>query len=328
MKKFTIILFFITFLVWNVSAGDENKFFRLTIPETSVVPNSLYNKIELLENRDTYQYAEMIVDPSSLQSQLNVLMQRLTDETAKDGLLFFQLRSLTLEKDKQKNDYSHIRFSLYEKINSTYFFIHTVDIKIPVEKMKEYPEIISSAISNALSENLTLNYTDPRALSIEDVENIDLLEKENLKAYNTNMYVDGIYITFMDFVNQSPDTRQITPKFKKDELKEIKIIDNITNKRRKIYPDQIFAVVIDGRPYIATDKKYIAMFMHEDELCFEEEISNNRVGFAPSFSIGVGSGGYRGGGIGLDIFTHSKKEKVIFKMDHLNGDFIPMSVSH
>jgi len=324
MKKVSILFILILISVIGIYAKDDGKSFRLVIPETTKVSNSLYNNIEFLDSRNNYEYDLLRIDPASFLSQLNTLLQALTNETAHDATLFIQLRDLSLEKEsKNEGEYAHLRITLYERINSDYLMIGTTDEKIPLPKPKEYMETISQAITDIISSNLLQAYTDPKPFTLENVHHIAFFEKENLKVYNTNSFANGIYLTFLDFINQVPDERKITTKFKKGELKEIKIINPENNKERKLDAAYIFAVVIDGQPYISVDNKYIPMYKVDDDFYFEDEISNSKVGFAPSFSFGIGSGGYRGAGIGLGIYGKSAKQKINFRIDHLNGDFVP-----
>lgn len=320
MKKTYILLIFVLCLFNSTSA--QNIAFRLVIPEAPIISNSLYNQIESIDDRNQNDPNNMFIDESVFTDELNHMIQRITDRTAKNGILFLQLRNLRIEKQKNKEE-AQIRFTLYERINESYFLIGTLNTSINIESTELRSEIISNTIIDFISGSLTKNYTDNRSFSPEDIHHIAFFEKEHLKAYNTESFADGIYATYKEFMNQTPDSREITPKFKNDELKEIKIKNPNNNKLRKIPAEQIFAVVIDGQPYLSYKKKFVTLRKENDEFCFEAEISRNRTGIAPSFSIGIGSGGYRGGGIGIGILTHSQKEKVTFMIDHLNGNIIP-----
>ncbi|HCO68186.1 MAG TPA: hypothetical protein DIT04_10595 [Dysgonomonas sp.] len=325
MKKQTVLLILLFVCVFNLTAGNNDEL-RLIIPDMPVVSSSLYTSVIFLDDRPDYEFERIKIDSRSFNSQLNSLMLKITDRTARNGTLFFQLRNLSLSKNKGLGDYSHLRVTFYHKIDSDYFFITTVDQKVPIKKTKEFAEIISREIAGLIAGNLTKPYTDPKSYTNEELRNIAFHEKAPLTAYNTNIFADGVYLSFSDFINQTPERRTVIPKFKKNELKEIKIINPENKKERKISPQNIYAVVVDGQPYIATDKEFLPLRFENDEFLFEDEISNSKIGVSPAVSVGIGSGGYRGGGIGIGIFTHSQKMKILFKIDHLTGEFMPVSI--
>lgn len=313
------ILALITFL--NVSAND-NITFHLVVPDMPKVTNSLYSSVLFLDDRPAFEFEAVSIDKVSFNSQLNSLMRKITDNTSQGGVLFFQLRHLRFDKDKK----AHLRVSLYEKEGEDYYLIKTVDESMPVLKSKESGEIVSKAIAEIISRHLTSAYSDPKPYFLDELQNIAFFEKENLALYNTDTFEEGIYNTFSDFINQTPSERTIFPKFKDNELKEIRIINPLNDKERKVSPAQIYAVVLDGRPFIALEKKFVPLQKIEDDFYFEDESKNSRVGIAPSFAVGIGSGGYRGGGIGIGIMTHTQKIKILFRMDHLTGGLLPVSV--
>jgi len=325
MKKQSIVFLLLLASLLSVSANDKDRF-GLTFFDMPVVLNSLYHTALFLDDRSDYEFDRIKIDKSIFDSQLSSLMGRITDRTAKYGVLFLQLRNLYLGKDKESGEYARLRITLYEQREREYYFINTIDRKISLKKSNDFQENVSKEITEIISETLTKAYTDPKPYSINELKDIAFFEKENKPLYNTNSFIDGIYSTFSDFVNQKADQRTIIPKFKNNELKEIKIINSTNKKERKISPELIYAVVLDGRPYITTDKKFIPLQKDNDDFFFEDEVSSNRVGIMPSFSVGIGSGGYRGGGIGIGVVTHSQKVKFLFKIDHLTGDFMPVSI--
>ncbi|GEM_PF-1741021 len=321
MKKAGILSIFLLCLFTNISS--KNIPFRLVIPERAITSNSIYNKIEFIDDRNIHDPAHMFIDAWSFSSQLNSLIEKITDRTSHNGILLFQLRNLRIIEKNSKEE-AQIRLTLYERINDSYFLINTLNTSVTIESEELRSEIISNTIIDFVTSHLLKNYTDNRPYSIEDVHNVGFFEKEHLKAYNTTSLTDGIYVTHKDFIDQTPDSRKITPKFKNDELKEIKI-EGTDSKLKKISPELIFAVVIDGQAYLSYKKKFVTLYKDNDEFCFGAKVNRNRIGIAPSFSVGIGSGGYRGGGIGIGILTHNQKENVIFMIDHLNGDIIPLS---
>lgn len=328
MKRNIIAAIILIMFALNISAQQRDNF-SLDIKETHpIVQNSLYNTISFMDSRLNRTRDQYIVNAELFSWQLSSFVNMITDRTAKNGTMLFQLRNLSFETEGDKG-FSHIRATLYESLNSQFYMIATLDTEIQVANGKNISprlqEEISSTITSFIADNLTQPYTDNIPYTLDDIRHIDTIEKESSELYKDQGYRDGIYYTFDSFKNQKPIVTKMEVRFKKEKLSEIKIIDRSNNKFRKVNPSDIYAVVLDGQIYIALDKKYYTVYPDKGNLLFDAEYNSSNVGFAPSFSVGIGSGGYRGGGIGLGVFTKTKKETVTYMIDHMNGRFIKIN---
>lgn len=326
MKKIVIITCLFIIGVINALAQKETTPLNLLIPQNlPIVSNSLYNRIEFSDNRNNYELKKIAINNISFSIQLNKILQNMIDYTTQGYTMFLQLRNLEVYRNDDNSEVLHIRMTLYEKNIYDYFFIDTFDSEILLSKEeKDYDRIVSQVISDFISDNLnTLQITSQTPVySLEDVVNIDLIEKDKIEAYKTNILEDGIYMTYIDFAHQIPLQRQFIPNLKKRELKAIKVM-NEQGKAIKLSPKDVFAVVINGHLYISNGKKYIEAYKENSDYYIADEVSSNGIGVVPTFSIGIGSRGYRGGGLGLGISTVSHKERVVFKVDHLTGRLAP-----
>ena len=77
-------------------------------------------------NRTRDQY---IVNAELFSWQLSSFVNMITDRTAKNGTMLFQLRNLSFETEGDKG-FSHIRATLYESLNSQFYMIATLDTEI------------------------------------------------------------------------------------------------------------------------------------------------------------------------------------------------------
>lgn len=318
MKKISLVILFVL-AVMNLSAQQKTVMFDLRVPNSEVVPNSLYRGIDFYDTRANYEYNQVKIDAPSFAKRLTSVIESSTDRTSQNGTLLLLLRNLDFKETKEGTN-AHIRMNLYSKIGDKYYFITNTDQNIVAKDYNGLTQSLSNTISSFVLNNLTKAYQDNDPYSLDNLGNIAFFEKETMKLYNATKLVDGVYSDFQTFVDQKPAMTNVTAKFKKEELKEVKTPQD--GKLKKVSPKDVYAVVVDGQPYIATDKKFIALFLDNDDFYFEDDETLSRVSFAPSFSIGVGSGGYRGGGIGLGVFNQQRKQKVIFMIDYLTGDFV------
>lgn len=340
MKKLLILtVLSLVFVVGISSQNKRTKAFNLVIPE-SVVENSLYNNIEYLDSRlykedfgfvqtgmfNNYAY---LIDEVPFALQFDSLMSRITNETAQNKTLLLQLRNLNfseITKSMSEAGYCHIRISLYEKEYPDFYLVATLDTLITVkamdvtgELMKKSSEIITTFISN----NLTGKRIDKVPFLLADIHNIDFFEKNNLKLYSTDTYVNGIYPDFISFANQTPIEGELTPKFDTyNNLKEVRKL-NEQNKLKKLNPKDCYAVVVDGQPYITSNKSYIPLYKIRDEFKFVND-GNIRIDFGAYVGAGIAAGIIAGffGGVGVIPIPVSQPERVEMTIDHLNGKFI------
>lgn len=328
MKK--IILILISVLsAYQIQGQTVN--FELVIPE-DVVKNSLYNSVECINDMETnsnlgqISYSSkinIVTEHIPIQTQLSTLIQHITDQTAGNRILLLHIRDLFFGESGDNNTVCHIRMNLYEKDGTDYKLIGITD-QLLSNKPKQIMTEASQAITSFIADNLTKEPMEGAPYSLDEVQNISSVEKSETPLYTTAAYKDGIYTTYLSFADQQPESHEIQAKLKDgDILKEVKILNTVTNKWEKVKPENIYAVVTDGKAYVSKDKKYYRIYRDMDDLKFvAEESAGHSV--RPMGSVGVSTGnrgtGF-GGGIGI-VIGPKKKDKVTYMIDHLNGDFL------
>ncbi|MFV0417252.1 MAG: hypothetical protein ACK5KT_00780 [Dysgonomonas sp.] len=338
MKNLFILILLLSVSVINIAAQDKRtKVFNLIVPE-NVIENSLYDNIEYLDSRlfkedlgyvqtgmfNNYVY---MVDEPSFAQQFDSLMSKVINETARQKTLLLQLRNLNfseITKSMSETGYCHIRISLYEKEYPDYYLIATLDTLLTVKAMDVTGKLIknsSNIITSFVLSNLTNKRTDEVPFLLADIHNIDFFEKNNMKLYSADAYVDGAYPDFKSFANQTPVADKLTPKFdKNNNLKEVKQL-NEQNKLKKLNPKDIYAVVLDGQPYIASDKGYILIHKVKDEFKF---LNDGNIRIDAGAYVGAGIAAVAAGLLGGIVFipVNNRVEQVEMTIDHLNGHFI------
>lgn len=323
MKKIAILLVFSFIFLGQLSAQKD-----LTLTyEGSPIEGSLYNKVGYLDSRSgqiNLGYVkggfmsgfDNVVDNPPIAVQLGSLMESMIDQTASEGTLLIQLRYYKFYINDDKG-VCRLRLNLYKQETDSYYFINRIDTLIET-KTKEILKDGADLLVNVIANNLTATPLGNVPFDLAQIQNIDDFEKEDIPVYVNKTFIDGLYPTFESFINQEPDTRTLQTKIKKTELKEVKIQGTEPGKWRKLEPEHIYAVVIDGKLYISYNNKYYMGYFDGNDIKFSYQRSAGTSVQGVSVGFGAGTGGYRGGGIGI-TFGSGPKETVIMKIDHIDG---------
>ncbi|MHB9141487.1 MAG: hypothetical protein ACYC25_06395, partial [Paludibacter sp.] len=163
-----------------------------------------------------------------------------------------------------------INADLYEKGDSSYYLIETIDQNIPIEggitTGKRVLQTGDSIISTLISSNLLKRGNHEVGLSYRDVVSSDSIAKRKIKIYNTTQFTNGVYYNYNSFKNQTPDILA-NISVKRNKIRSVSSIDSIGNVK-KIYPKEVYALVVDGRPFISTGFGFYPLAFENDEFIF------------------------------------------------------------
>lgn len=329
MKK--SVLLFILFMCTYQIYAQKTVGFELPMPDDKVY-YSRYANIECLNSMENYsnlgqisysRKTEIIVAQVPFRIQLDTLAQRIIDKESSQGkTLLLHIRNLYFSEGEDNEAFCHIRINLYEKDNTEYRFVAILDQNISANA-KSIVEEAASVFTSFVADNLSKAPQEGTPYTLDEVRNIAAFEKADTPLYSTSVYEDGVYPDFHSFAEQQPDKYNMQAKLKNGELKEIKISNSETNKWEKVNPQNAYAVVYNGNAYIAKGKKFYQMYRNGDNLLFIGEESAGVI-ISPAGGVSVSSGHYGstfGGGFGIAIGP-KKKDKIVYMIDHLNGDFI------
>jgi hypothetical protein len=303
--------------------------FEITLPEKKV-ENSLYKTIQFIDSR--YDTAHMgivqlgafnkkakVVPKIPFAIQLAGVMNALTDATAKDGELLFQLRQFNfaeLTGAMSEKGYCYLRAWLYSHKNGQYQVIASIDTVILIKAMDVTRALFrngSKTITNFIADNLLREATGSQHYSLNDIMRIDSIEKRNIPLYTTPVLKEGLYETYRSFFDQIPD-RQITAELKEGKPASVKAI-NKDGKAEKVKAKDIYAIVYQGKPYIATDYGYYPLQKLNDDFYFTGKAEvNAKAGdvIAAGFFFGIIGG----------LIASDAEATFEMKIDHINGGFI------
>ncbi|MEP6585017.1 MAG: hypothetical protein ABJA90_12160 [Ginsengibacter sp.] len=331
MSKSLLIQWFILLNCFTSYSQNRTEDFEIALPEQKV-QNSLYNKISFLDSRDDTTYMGIVqlgafnkkakvISKIPLEAQLRKVMSSLTDSTGKNGELLFQLRQFNFAEITgavNEKGYCYLKAALYSKTRDQYQSISSIDTVILIKSMDVTRALFrngSKVISNFIETNLlhepgSLNY-----YSYNDVVNMDSIEKRSIAVYNISKFSDGLYNTYTSFKNQTSDA-EISVNMKDEKIFSVKALDKM-GKAVKVKAKDIYAIVYNGQPFIATEYGYYPLQKMNDDFFFTGRAKvTAKTGdvIAASFFFGI---------IGGLIASNSE---AIFEMkiDHSNGGFIRM----
>lgn len=313
----------------NVFSQEKKHYFEINLPEKKV-PGSLYNSIRLLDAReDTTQMGIVqkgafnakakVIAARPLASQFTDIMNVLIDSSAKTGELLFQLRQLSFAEitgAMGEKGYCYVRASLYTPLADQYKQLATIDTVVLIKSSWDVTKPMfrngSKVISDFIADHL-LTDSGAAVFTYNDILQIDSIEKSHTKIYVDTGFKNGIYNTWYSFKQQVPDKSAIA-EFKNGKLKTVKTPGE-DGKAEKIKSKDMYAVVVDGRPYIATEYGF-----------YDLERKNGDLFFTGKAKVTANTGEVIAAGIFFGVIGSliaSNAESVFeMKIDHLNGGFV------
>jgi len=326
---YTSLLFFAGL---SVLAQDKVKYFDLEYNGTKV-ENCLYNSIKFLDSReDTSSFGTVrvgvldkevkVVCNGSFETQLGILLTKMSGETVSQTPLVFQLRRLKfVEKAEAGREYGYcfFRASIFLNVANDYKLISAIDTFMVIESKKEATKQIiayaNKTIVNFVSGALTKEPKTNTVYTLNEIVKLDSIEKAKIKVYTTDEYVNGVYRTFESFKDQTPDYSLFSITFEDGEISEIKA-KNDKNRLRIINSEEVYAIVNNGKPYISAEYGYYPLVKNNNDFYF---IGDDKVNYIKGQVVKSNS-----------IFNPTEyvytplpiTTQFEIKIDHVNGKFM------
>lgn len=309
----------------NLCAQNIAREFEIALPGYKV-ENSLYNTIRAVDSRagDTVigiiNYGALrnidakLVMATSLQSQLTNVLNDLTDTSAKNGELLFQLNRFSFV-ETWGTRYCHLIATLYDGSNGGYKPLALLDTTLVLPPKNLSPTLTDNAgklISDLIARRLLQHSKSSTIYSIDDVKHIDSIDMQKIPLYTATGYTDGIYKSFQSFAQQMPD-QQGTIIEDGANISTVKIA-GADGKKIKLKPADVYAVVYKGQPFIATAFGYYKLVKTGD---------NNFYFSGLVKKLGDSDDDNKGPKLGLDkLAGDGKGQNYIMMIDHRNGKLI------
>lgn len=267
------VLLLVLILPANGAERERMKEFVLGKPQVAI-PNSLYDKLIVIDQRKEGELLgrvdyDVIAKPK-LSVQLVSFMNQVIDESAQSGTLVlclkrFQFAQLSGVMSTQR--FCSINADLYEKDDTVYRPIQTLDQIFFLEgNGKKIMQTGDLELTTLIVRHL-LHHGDRKiGWSYHEMVASDSIAKQKLKLYTTSEYVNGVYSNYESFKNQIPDF-QATITVKRDKIRSVFTTDN-TGNQRNLFPRDVYALVVDGRPFISTGLGFFPLRLEDDEFLF------------------------------------------------------------
>jgi hypothetical protein len=329
MRKLPFILLVLFYLCpTKLSAQDRVRFFEITSPKYKV-QNSLYRTIGFLDSREDSsligvvnigllknQEAKLILR-SPVLPQLTKLVDSLTDSSAREGEVLFHLKDFYFS-ETMGSRYCYLNAGLYAKEGSQYKKISFLDTVIIIKVSDVTKALLSEGnkiIADFIAKGLLQQPADTPSYGIADVKNMNNIEKEQIPAYTTDKYTDGIYTSYLSFKSQTPDKQGLVEIKRDGSISSVKIVDT-DGKKSKVKSKNLYAVISGGKPFIATEYGYYPL-----------ERINNIFLFTGDVRVAASTGDMRAaqfgfGLIGAALESSGNQETYELIIDHLNGRFV------
>lgn len=324
LKKIIILICFINFkFIYGQNLIED---FVLTSPEQKVL--SKYSKLVVLDSRkDTTNMGiiqkgafnrKALLKPSiSLKKQVEKLFKDLIDNNSQSGELLLNIREFKFAEVTEsfsETGYCYMRADMFIKNDSIYNKVDFIDNVFEVNAMDVTKKNIKNGTQKLIefiSSNLSSIKTG-ESFSYDDILNIEFIEKRKIPVYNTKSYTNGVYMTFENFSKMSPSATDILVSKNKKGVITGLVWNRKDGVKIDLNPDEIFAVVNEGKIYVNSRDKFIPVEFKDDDFYFigraKITAKGGNVVLASAFF------GILGGLIASDASAD-----FLMKIDHLNG---------
>lgn len=297
-------------------------------PAYNKISNSLYKNIYFLDCRVDSNYIGSVSVGllnhegrlklrTPFQPQLQSLLDSLTDGSAANGELLFQLRKFRFVEEWATR-YCYLQAGLYVKTENQYQRLSILDTVMVVTSRDvtgtiEY--LGSKIMTDFLSSQLLQRPSDTTSFPVQEVLRYDSIEKNQLPLFTATAYTDGIYNSYHSFSLQQPDRPGQIKINKHGDVTSVSAKDS-TGKMVKLKYKDLYAFVYEGKPYIATEYDYYPV----------EKMSNNfyftgKVKVAASESD-KGNAQFTFGLIGRALASGGYEATYGMFIDYISGVFI------
>ncbi|MHA4808963.1 hypothetical protein ACX0G9_12695 [Flavitalea flava] len=314
------ITFFICLFGINVAAQDlPLRYFDIrepshkkNLPAYNKVSNSLYKKINFLDSREDTTYIGSINTGllrheaklklrMPFQPQLQALMDSLTDSSAGNGELLFQLRDFHFV-EQTATRYCYLQIGLYVKVLDQYqqlSILDTVMILTSSDVTGAAQNQGSRIITEFLAHELPRRPEDAVTCQIGEILQYDSIQKSRITLYTTTQYVDGLYDNYHSFSRQQPDRQGQIKTDRKEAITRVEAADSM-GKLVKLKSKSLYALVYNGKPYVATEYGYYPLEKVHNNFIFTGKVKvlaseGDKNGAQVAFGLigrALASGGY------------------------------------
>ncbi|WP_026705287.1 hypothetical protein [Flavobacterium soli] len=328
-KKIQIValaLFALQFANGQIKKTED---FNIVKPDYTTQSN--FSHLQIIDSRkDTANYGivqkgafnkRALVQPKiPIAVQLDSIFHLLkanADATPQDTLVL-QLRDMKfaeITESFKETGYFYLRANAYHKKGQTYSEVNSTDLIETVNAMdvtqKNYKNA-SRIINDFMGKAMSSKASPDRTFTVEQIVNMDKIEKQAIPLYAAEKLTDGIYVGYFGFKDQIPNYTDFkVERNKKGDVRGVKFLDH-NGKYSSIGSDRMYAFVENGVPYIATEYGFYKLIKREDDYFYTGRVrvaGDGAAIVAASIMFGIIGG----------IVTSHNLETVEIMIDHITG---------
>lgn len=322
-------LFLLCLCTVLVSAQNTNHLFDLGSPARKA-QMSLYNTFVFLDSRPDPSFMGVVQlggfnrkapvqAARPMDEQFLSFLNELIDSTAKDGEALFQLRQLSFAEitgAMSEKGYCYLRGTLYGKEGDLYRKILGVDTVMVISGMDVTKSLFRQAntlLYIVMHVGLKRAPRDSTGYTYDQLVRISDIEKAALPVYTLPAFKDGIYLTYDAFKQQQPDELGMIT----GEDGQISGVSRLNKKGKpeKMTVKDLYAVVHQGKPYVATYYGLYPLQREGNELTFRGVVKSTAESgdvIAASLFFGLLGG----------LIVSDASAPTDLYIDHLSGAFI------
>lgn len=320
-------------MVHSTFAQKLEEDFHIILEDTITPVSSQYAHLEFIDSRlDTmnlgvvqkgaFNRKARVKNQVPLEKQFDSVFNRVNSFKNENGdTLVFQLRNMKfaeLTQSFKETGFFYLRGTLYKKQGGNYYEISKMDTVAQFnagDVTKKNYKNGTSVLLNFFKKGITLTPSE-EFYTVEQVLNIDDLEKQQIPLYTSEVYTNGIYKDFESFKNLTPNSDSIqVKKNKKGKILSVSYKGD-TGVYYEANPKFFYAFVYEGIPYICTEFGFYEVTKMNDNFYY-----TGRVKVTPNTAKMVVASALFGV-IGAIITTENSNNECIIMIDHLSGESI------
>ncbi|MDO6435161.1 hypothetical protein Q4E93_31385 [Flavitalea sp. BT771] len=320
--------------------------FALSTPAMKV-SHSLYRRMQFIDSRvDTSNlgiiaanaaFDKVVMPARPLGEQFSQLLHDMTDSTARDVELLLQLKRFSffdLPTRFSHKGCSFIRAFLYVRSENSYQKLAVLDTLLEIN----YGTIFKSSLRKRLFaasdsifcrfiyNSLRLETGNTDYLGMDDIRDIDEIEKKSIPLYKLDSLPDGIYKDFAAFSSARPSYPEFIAPMDGENVLEV-LANTPAERNKNLEHDDLYAFVRHGKIYLSTSYGYYPLVKKGTDFFYIGKIKVSGTNFASAglFMIWTISQLAVGMPIAVAFWNTSVKKTFLMKLDYLDGAFIPVA---
>lgn len=227
-----------------------------------------------------------------------------------------------------ENGYCAFQAVLFSKNMDEYTFVVEIDTIMSNSGLDVTNGMMrkgSKMVEDFITKNLNNKPIEEEKYSYDQILQLDNIRKQKLKLYNAEVLIDGIYLTYNDFKNQTPNANISNVELTKNGNKILKAYYlNKSGKEVKLEKNKYYGAVYKGAPfiYLKIEDYFVKAKKRENDFYFEAKANNPNVSNTSSIVFAGAMFGVVGSLLTAAATSSGSATYYDMKLDYINGKSI------